>query len=206
MRKYISLLLILSLTLGVRTAKTEAQTADTVDPKAARAVYQFLHPVPEQAIHFELAESIYQKTERVAEEQRQIEREQEQQKTVAAAEEQRKRDEAQVKVVNSSPPLKKAVKIDSRAKPSGSNRERIIQLASSYGLSPNPVLKIVEHESGFSNLAVNKGSGACGLFQRLPCSVSNNAEEQIRDGLQYIKSRYGTSENAWAWWQKNRWY
>jgi tRNA/tmRNA/rRNA uracil-C5-methylase (TrmA/RlmC/RlmD family) len=33
-----------------------------------------------------------------------------------------------------------------------------------------------------------------------------NPQTQINWGLNYIKERYGSPCEAWAFWQKNRWY
>lgn len=70
------------------------------------------------------------------------------------------------------------------------------------------VLWIVDKESSFNPRARN-GSGACGLFQRLPCPWGQsleNVEEQIENGLDYIKRRYQTPIEAKAFWLAHRWY
>ena len=69
------------------------------------------------------------------------------------------------------------------------------------------------HESGWRVHAAN-GSGAYGIPQALPGSKmgsagpdwQNNAETQIKWGLGYIASRYGTPCGAWSSWQANGWY
>lgn len=76
------------------------------------------------------------------------------------------------------------------------------------------LIKIVNHESGWNPNAVNKSSGACGLFQSLPCrkmasagaDYRTNYKTQVKWGLGYIKGRYGTPAKAWAFWQKHHWY
>jgi Transglycosylase SLT domain len=73
---------------------------------------------------------------------------------------------------------------------------------------------IVEHESGWDVDATNVSSGAYGLVQALPGSKmaaagsdwKTNAETQIKWGLDYMKSRYGSPTGAWAFWQANGWY
>jgi len=70
---------------------------------------------------------------------------------------------------------------------------------------------IVAHESGWNPNNVNKKSGACGLFQFVPCSKGGNAYKtdykvQVQKGIQYIEYRYGTPNKAWAFWQKHHWY
>lgn len=70
--------------------------------------------------------------------------------------------------------------------------------------------ELVLHESGWDPKALNKSSGACGLFQSLPCSKmkSMDIEDQISFGFNYIKARYGTPNKAWAFWQAQspHWY
>jgi uncharacterized protein YabE (DUF348 family) len=70
------------------------------------------------------------------------------------------------------------------------------------------------HESGWRVHAANP-SGAYGIPQALPGSKmgsagpdwQNSAETQIRWGLNYIGSRYGTPCGAWSQWQANGgWY
>lgn len=63
------------------------------------------------------------------------------------------------------------------------------------------LLEVLQRESSFSTTAVNPTSGACGLFQRLPCSVKiGDFDGQMADGLAYIKARYGTAQRAWKFW------
>ena len=69
------------------------------------------------------------------------------------------------------------------------------------------LVNIVRVESGFNPYAVNTSSGACGLFQRLPCSVTlGDVDGQIRDGLAYCNARYGSPEGAWSFWTSHHWY
>lgn len=73
---------------------------------------------------------------------------------------------------------------------------------------------IVEHESGWDVDATNASSGAYGLVQALPgtkmasagADWKTNPETQIKWGLDYMKSRYGSPTGAWAFWQANGWY
>lgn len=91
------------------------------------------------------------------------------------------------------------------------------QLCNSYGWSENDfqcLVKLVDHESSWNPNAVNKSSGASGLFQALPASkmasegsdYMTNYKTQIKWGLKYIKNRYGSPSNAWSFWQSHRWY
>ncbi|MFF2204520.1 transglycosylase SLT domain-containing protein [Streptomyces sp. NPDC058145] len=74
--------------------------------------------------------------------------------------------------------------------------------------------KIVEHESGWNPSATNGSSGAYGLVQALPGSKmasagsdwKSNPATQIKWGLDYMNSRYGSPVKAWSFWQANGWY
>ncbi|MEZ0068951.1 hypothetical protein ABIA32_004992 [Streptacidiphilus sp. MAP12-20] len=73
---------------------------------------------------------------------------------------------------------------------------------------------IVTRESGWNYRAVNAGSGAYGLVQALPgdkmASVASdwrtNPATQIKWGLNYMNSRYGSPCGAWSFWQAHSWY
>ncbi len=70
--------------------------------------------------------------------------------------------------------------------------------------------KLIMQESTFNNYAVNPSSGACGLFQALPCAKMGcelgDVDCQIKWGIKYIKARYKTPINAWAFHQEHNWY
>ncbi|ANP57046.1 hypothetical protein J2Z21_001611 [Streptomyces griseochromogenes] len=78
----------------------------------------------------------------------------------------------------------------------------------------NAFSKIVEHESGWNASATNSSSGAYGLVQALPGSKmatagsdwKTNPATQIKWGLDYMNSRYGSPVKAWSFWQANGWY
>ncbi|GHD83664.1 transglycosylase SLT domain-containing protein [Streptomyces naganishii] len=78
----------------------------------------------------------------------------------------------------------------------------------------NAFSHIVERESGWNVNATNASSGAYGLVQALPGSKmasagadwKTNAQTQIKWGLDYMKSRYGSPVGAWNFWQANGWY
>ncbi|UGQ09387.1 lytic transglycosylase domain-containing protein [Yinghuangia sp. ASG 101] len=73
---------------------------------------------------------------------------------------------------------------------------------------------IVSRESGWKVTATNPSSGAYGLVQALPGSKMasagadwrTNPATQIKWGLSYMNSRYGSPCEAWAFWQANHWY
>ncbi|HET7385473.1 MAG TPA: lytic transglycosylase domain-containing protein [Nocardioidaceae bacterium] len=69
-------------------------------------------------------------------------------------------------------------------------------------------------ESGWNIHATNASSGAYGIPQALPASKMSsagpdwqtNAATQIRWGLEYIRSSYGTPCGAWSFKQSHNWY
>ncbi|MFJ2604774.1 transglycosylase SLT domain-containing protein [Streptomyces sp. NPDC091279] len=73
---------------------------------------------------------------------------------------------------------------------------------------------IVSHESGWNVKATNSSSGAYGLVQALPGSKmasagadwKTNPKTQIKWGLDYMNSRYGSPAAAWSFWQTHHWY
>ncbi|MFF0788240.1 transglycosylase SLT domain-containing protein [Streptomyces spiralis] len=78
----------------------------------------------------------------------------------------------------------------------------------------NAFSRIVEHESGWNPHATNASSGAYGLVQALPASKMSSAgadwktnpKTQIKWGLDYMNSRYGSPAKAWSFWQAHGWY
>ncbi|MBV2353741.1 lytic transglycosylase domain-containing protein [Streptomyces sp. J2-1] len=73
---------------------------------------------------------------------------------------------------------------------------------------------IVSHESGWNPAATNGSSGAYGLVQALPGNKmasagsdwKTNPATQIKWGLNYMNSRYGSPAAAWSFWQTHHWY
>ncbi|MFD4244174.1 transglycosylase SLT domain-containing protein [Streptomyces sp. NPDC058525] len=73
---------------------------------------------------------------------------------------------------------------------------------------------IINQESTWNYLAVNKSSGAYGLVQALPGSKMasagadwrTNPATQIKWGLNYMEDRYGSPCGAWSFHQANGWY
>jgi hypothetical protein len=73
---------------------------------------------------------------------------------------------------------------------------------------------IVERESGWDYTATNASSGAYGLVQALPgdkmasagSDWRTNPATQIKWGLSYMDSRYGSPCDAWAYWQVHQSY
>jgi hypothetical protein len=65
-------------------------------------------------------------------------------------------------------------------------------------------------ESGNRPSAINRSSGACGLGQALPCSKMpcSLSDYACQDAFftRYMQARYGTWENARAFWLSHRWW
>lgn len=76
------------------------------------------------------------------------------------------------------------------------------------------LIRLWQHESGWNQRAHNGSSGAHGIPQALPGNKmgshgkdwASNPETQIKWGLSYIKSRYGSPNKAWRAWQHKGWY
>jgi hypothetical protein len=71
---------------------------------------------------------------------------------------------------------------------------------------------IIQHESGGNPYAMNS-IGACGLGQSLPCSkvlgvcgTLDNVACQIEWVRNYCNSAYGSTYNAYLFWQAHSWY
>jgi hypothetical protein len=92
------------------------------------------------------------------------------------------------------------------------------QLAAAYGWDSgaqwDALVKLWNRESGWNNKARNPSSGAYGIPQALPASKmgaaanppTSSASAQIKWGLSYIKSRYGSPTAAWAHETSAGWY
>jgi hypothetical protein len=103
------------------------------------------------------------------------------------------------------------------ATPSGSPEQIAEQMLSQFGWSSSQfscLQPLWEHESGWSVTAENPTSGAYGIPQSLPASQMSsagadwqaNAATQIRWGLTYIQSRYGSPCGAWSHEESDNWY
>ena len=76
------------------------------------------------------------------------------------------------------------------------------------------LIKLWNRESGWNPNAHNKKSGAHGIPQSLPANKMasegtdyyTNGYTQIKWGLKYIKSRYGSPAKAWQHSQRKGWY
>lgn len=73
------------------------------------------------------------------------------------------------------------------------------------------IYNIFQRESGWDQTKRNRSSGAHGIPQALPGSKMGPGWEsdpvvQIRWGIGYMVSRYGSPCEAWEFWQRNFWY
>jgi hypothetical protein len=99
----------------------------------------------------------------------------------------------------------------------GTAQSTAYNMMASFGFDPKTQFGCLDNiwtrESGWRYNAEN-ASGAYGIPQALPGSKmasagadwQTNPATQIRWGLGYIKSIYGTPCNAWAFWQANGYY
>jgi hypothetical protein len=69
---------------------------------------------------------------------------------------------------------------------------------------------IMMKESGGRPNAINASSGACGLFQQLPCGKWahpwNDPVGAVIDASSYARSRYGGWKQAWSAWSRQGWW
>jgi hypothetical protein len=100
---------------------------------------------------------------------------------------------------------------------SGSPTQIAQAMLGQYGWSASQyscLYPLWEHESGWNPAASNPSSGAFGIPQALPGSQmasagsdwQTNPATQIKWGLSYIQSRYGSPCGAWAHEQSSGWY
>jgi len=101
--------------------------------------------------------------------------------------------------------------------PSGNPQQIAAAMLGSYGWSSSEfgcLVSLWNLESGWNVYASNPSSGAYGIPQALPGSKmasagpdwQSNAATQIRWGLGYIKSLYGSPCGAWSHAQASGWY
>jgi hypothetical protein len=101
--------------------------------------------------------------------------------------------------------------------PSGSAQQIAMGMLGSYGWSSGQfscLVSLWNQESGWNVYATNPTSGAYGIPQALPGSKmasagpdwQTDAATQIRWGLSYIQSLYGSPCGAWAHEEADGWY
>jgi len=99
----------------------------------------------------------------------------------------------------------------------GTPRQMAYAVAVRAGLSAQQwscLSQLWQQESKFQTTVRNSQSGAYGIPQALPASRMasagadwpTNPVTQIRWGLSYISTRYGTACTAWSHWERDRWY
>src|SRR6185503_17315643 len=73
-------------------------------------------------------------------------------------------------------------------------KKYIADTARAYGLDPALALGVARQESGFNTGAINKNSGAMGLFQLMPGTAAqlgidpNDPMQNVQGGIRYLKS------------------
>jgi hypothetical protein len=137
-------------------------------------------------------------------------------KAAAAKEAAAKAATAKAAQQSSSTSSRSAGSSSSHSAPSGSPRQIAQQILASEGRSGqfSCLDSLWAHESGWNVYAQNPGSGAYGIPQALPGlkmasagpDWQTNAATQIRWGLSYIDSTYGSACAAWSHEQSTGWY
>jgi hypothetical protein len=105
----------------------------------------------------------------------------------------------------------------SAPRPSGNPQQIAAGMLGSFGWSSSEfgcLVSLWNVESGWNVYAANPSSGAYGIPQALPGSKmasagpdwQSNAATQIRWGLGYVKSLYGSPCGAWSHEQADGWY
>ena len=129
----------------------------------------------------------------------------------AAAQQRAAQQQTQPQPAQSSPPSQ------APPAPSGSPQQIAMGMLGSYGWSSSQFScldSLWNQESGWNVFASNPTSGAYGIPQALPGSKmasagpdwQSDAATQIRWGLGYIQSTYGSPCGAWAHEQADGWY
>jgi len=77
-----------------------------------------------------------------------------------------------------------------------------------YGSEWRYAAELIARESSFNPGAINPTSGACGLFQSLPCLKMKceltDVDCQLRWGQTYVTNRYGSFKKALEFWDKKK--
>jgi len=107
--------------------------------------------------------------------------------------------------------LKKQVKAKKESKIAEAVKPvQVAQAAPAPTDSNEAKMFIYMKESGNRTNAINASSGACGLGQALPCSKMpcSLSDYGCQDAFftKYMQNRYGTWENAKAFWLSHRWW
>lgn len=106
--------------------------------------------------------------------------------------------------------LQTKIKVEEKIKASNEVKARTLKaVAEKFGYDEVDAFeKLITKESNFNLFALNKSSGACGIFQALPCNKlpGLDLDSQIKWGLAYIKNRYGKPSEALAFHIQKGWY
>src|SRR5699024_193570 len=95
----------------------------------------------------------------------------------------------------------------------GPVQDQVRQVASGFGWGSgaewSALSQIIQKESSWNPNAANPSSSARGLFQMIAANRSapyTDVAGHSREGLNYIKNRYGTPTRALAFHNRNNWY
>lgn len=95
---------------------------------------------------------------------------------------------------------------------SGSGCDWLAGQLRAHGVSEGDIpaaIGIATRESGCRQSAVNSSSGACNVFQELPCGKwggSGNLSAHIQGASKYARDRYGGWNGAYSAWQQKHWW
>lgn len=152
------------------------------------------------------------KTEYVPKQQHEQELQQKQQEIerIKLSKAQEKEAEAQrlasIHVAEQQPVAKQAIPSN------GSGCEWLRGRLAANGITSNDIeaaMYIATHESTCQPTAINPGSGACNVFQELPCGKwggTSNIDAHIRGATAYARARYGSWWGAYNFWIANKWW
>ncbi|MFB6892993.1 transglycosylase SLT domain-containing protein [Kitasatospora sp. NPDC056327] len=191
---------------------TQASAQQAAADAAAKAAAE--QKAAEEAARQQAAAEAQAKADAAAKEAAEAAAKAEAEKAAKAAEEKRKADEA---AANRSKARSAMAATDSTAPPVSVSPGSVQELAQQIvgnDAQFQCFSQIVKRESGWNYTATNKSSGAYGLVQALPGSKMasagadwrTNPATQIKWGLNYMNSRYGSPCGAWSFWQSHHWY
>lgn len=106
--------------------------------------------------------------------------------------------------------LRKQVKAKKESKIAEAIKQEVAPVAQAQADNSDAKMFIYMKESGNRTNAINASSGACGLGQALPCSKMpcSLSDYACQDAFftKYMQNRYGSWENAKAFWLAHRWW
>lgn len=120
-------------------------------------------------------------------------------------------DQVQAEVMQITPTPKKEVLLSKKARLCYEAQPIVgMKLEQAFGDQASAAIELLSRESCLDPTAINKSSGAAGLFQFYPASKLKcdliDVDCQIDQGKKYIESRYKTAEAALLFHDRKGWY